>query len=159
MAWQVNGVPITLGGPGDILSIPGLVGKLFNVFLTNILATGTTDVHLEIDDDINQNYSSRTSFNGGADSSQPSQPTLEFDNNISAPVFWIGHLFNLTTGEKIGYYYEVREGLTGAANAPDRAEKALKWTNTSVQFTKYEHTNDEAGDFDTGSNLSALGTD
>ena len=159
MAWAKNGTPDTLGSAGDVLTISDLTATKFNMFMTHILPTGTTDVHLEIDDDTTATYASRTNYNGGTDSTQVSQSTLEIDNNVTTPVFWINYMMNIATEEKLGIMFEIRQSTAGAGAAPNRQEKAIKWTNTLVQFTKYEHTNDEAGDFDTSSNLSALGTD
>ena len=160
MAWAKNGTPATLGSAGDTITISDLTANTFNVFLGNTLASGTKRPDVQFNSDTGSNYASRYSQNGGSDGTGTSLTATYLQTyNTAVPDFTIQYVINISAEEKLIIGNAVQAATTGAGTAPNRMETASKWANTSAQITTVTFTNPESGDFDTSSNLSALGTD
>ena len=68
-------------------------------------------------------------------------------------------MISISSEEKLSISHTVRQETAGAGTAPNRQETAGKWTNTSADITGVQLTNSDSGSFDTGSNLTALGSE
>ena len=163
MAWAKNGTPHTLTSAGDTMTISNLTAKKFNVILDNHFASGTIETRGRVGNgsiDSGSNYASRENINGGSDFTNTTRTSLEYENGSSYPNnFSVWYGINITTEEKLFIIFWVGSNTAGAGNAPVRAENACKWANTSNQFNYAQTHNIQGGDLDTGSNISAIGTD
>ena len=75
--------------------------------------------------------------------------------------FSVTNLIGISGEEKLAIRHTVFSGTTGAANAPAREELVGKYVPSPLTDTidRVDEINGAAGDYDTSSNLSALGTD
>ena len=71
--------------------------------------------------------------------------------------FDVGYIANITNEEKLMVGWHVGAHTVGAGQTPSRSLFAGKFVQ-NAQFTRITNVNDQAGDFDTGSNLSILGS-
>ena len=164
MAWAKNGTPSTLTGAADVITISDLTAKTFNIVLSNSSGSGGAVQWKKrlgyTSIDTGSNYATRYSTNGGADSTETSQASI-YQMNSGAGVhgmFDVGYIINISGQEKLMIIHVMWAGSSGAGNAPERNEIVGKWVNTTNQFNHVQTVNVNAGDFDTGSNISALGT-
>jgi hypothetical protein len=160
MAWGKNGTPDTLGSAGDTLTISDLTATIFNQFLHHEIGSGAIYPQLGLNNDTGTNYASRRSANGGADTALTSR-TYMFEGGAAGTTtnFSITYCIGISTEEKLAIRFTIFQNTAGAANAPAREELVGKWINTSDQITEIDEINGAAGDYDTDSNFSALGTD
>lgn len=160
MVWAKNGTPDTLGSAGDTLTISDLTANTFNVMLTHQIPSGSMGCRTRLDNDSGSNYAGRYSFNGGGDGTLTSQTQAHLYSNVNTlDEFDVAYIINMAAEEKLMIGFAVNGTTSGAGTAPSRGELVSKWVNTSDQFTRIDAVNLESGDADTGSNLSALGSD
>jgi hypothetical protein len=162
MAWAKNGTPNTLVSAGDDMDITDLTAKKFNQFLCHNLATGgTTRTNWTFDNNGNTDYAFRKSEDGGADSTATSQTNILDGRNWAGDDFNIIYSSNIDSEEKLNIHFVIHQVATGASQAPSRMELVGKCdtTTNSGQYTRVDCNNNGAGDYDTGSNLTAIGTD
>lgn len=153
----------TLGTAGSTISVQNLTAKKY--LQVRILATstgGTVDISVRFNNDSAANYSARLSGNGGADSTSTSQTNLQIAGAFAYTNFYFwSDIANFTSAEK--NMLGIRAGNfsgTGAGTAPDRAEFAGKWANTSAQITRVDVLNlAGTGNFAIGSEVVILGHD
>jgi len=163
MAWAKNGTPNTLGSAGDDLDITDLTAYKFNLFLAHTFATGgNTRLNYTLDNTGANDYAYRSSINGGTDSTETY--LARFNSNASTSAddnFEVTYGINIDSEEKLFIQFHIQNNGSGSGNAPDRTETvAKKDTSTDTgQYTRIDINNDSTGDYNTGSNLSALGTD
>ena len=160
MAWAKNGTPDTLTGVADHMDITDLSAVKFVIFLSHVIGSGQTEPLHRFNNDTANNYAYRYSSDGGADGTGVNSAfwfTYTAANNNDN--FVVKYVINISAEEKLGILHAVGANTAGAANAPARREFAVKWDNTSAQITEIDVDNNGTGDFLTGSNLSALGTD
>ena len=161
MAWAKNGTPDTLGSAGDTMTISDLTAKNFNEFLSHPFTDGSAiDCDFRIDNLSTSTYAYRYSSNGAADSTATSQaeitPSIQ---TTAADRFVVGYGLNISTEEKLFIFFSIDRNTAGAGTAPQRQETVGKQSGTSTAYTRIDMLNTQAGNFDTTSNLSALGTD
>ena len=160
MAWAKNGTPSTLTGTADTLTISDLTAKTFNVFLCHTLPSGTVNNAFRIGNgtvDSGSNYAFRYNDLGAGDYAATSQTEMVIAQDASSDTrFIVFYMVNIAAQEKLGINFSVNSNTAGAGNAPFRTERVWKWANTSVQFNIAQTYNTNAGDFNTGSNLSAI---
>ena len=147
----------TLGSAGDTISVSGFTANKFNNYFTyaidNGAGIGTT---LTLDGVGGTSYSLRYNENGSEGTRiDQSSWILRFN---ATDQFDIGYIVNFDGGEKLMIGWHVAQDVAGAGTAPNRSQFAGKFVQSS-QFTSMTNTNDQAGDFDTDSNLTLLGTD
>ena len=163
MAWAKNGTPDTLGSAGDDLDITDLTAKIFNQFLTHVIASGNMAPDLTFNNNANTVYASSKSTNGGGASTQTSKAFHEFNTSLgvwSSSEFYVNNTCSISGEEKLSIIFLATGGTAGAANAPERVEFVGKFVpSPDADITRIDNNNVESGDFDTSSNLSALGTD
>ena len=107
--------------------------------------------------DTGTNYAYRYSGNGGTDGTGTSRTNLALnilsDTNVR---FHVTYAINIATEEKLFTSFSVYANTAGAATAPQRAEWATKWANTSNQFDETRHYSDSGNNFNSGSNSTVL---
>ena len=162
MAWAKNGTPSTLGSAGDTLVISDLTAKKFNVVLSHHIQSGSIWGVVKLNSDAGANYANRFSTNGGADNATYTSSNYAHFGDLNNGVFDtfnFGYIINIATEEKLMISFSCNANTAGAGNAPQRSEIVSKWANTAAQFTTINYDNINAGSYNTGTNLSALGTD
>ena len=159
MAWGKAGSD-TLTGTGDLMTITDLPANLSNFFISHTLASGQTEPLITFNNDTGSNYAYRYSSDGGSDSTQTSGSNV-FTHTASNTTdnSWLMYCINISAEEKLFLMWSMGANTAGAGNAPTRREYAGKWVNTSAQITEIDATNGGTGDFLTGSNITALGSD
>ena len=165
MAWAKNGTPDTLSGTSDTITISDLTSTKFNQNIANIIGSGSVRNYLRMGNssiDTGSNYASRYIDNGsGADNTSTSQTELQTGTSFTTytATLDVYYIINISTEEKLVIGHTVHQRTAGATTAPDRIEWVGKWDNTSNQYDQFQHYNNNTGDFASGSNFSALGTD
>jgi hypothetical protein len=162
MVWAKNGTPDTLGSAGDVLQITDLTAKKFNVFLEHEIATGNIDNPTwTFNNNTNSVYADRVETNGGTDATTTSQSgVLANVGNAEWDRFTIGNVVSISGEEKLIINFTIASNTAGAGNAPSRNQQVAKFVpSPDADITRVDVTNNGTGDFDTSSNISALGTD
>ena len=160
MAWAKNGTPNTLSGAADEIQISDLSGVKFNVILSHIISSGNTVKKMNFNNDgiAGTTYAFRKNSNGTSEGTTTSTGYLDVWPDQPNDFFNLTYVFADSSEEKLAISYTVTRGSAGAANAPNRKEVVGKEV-TSDALTQVDFDNDGAGDYSSGSNLSALGTD
>jgi hypothetical protein len=157
MAWAKLGTT-TLGSAGTNIEVTYSTANKFNQTLTHSLISTTVSMTKTFNNDSGSNYANRYSENGGADATTTSQSfILSGTPSGNHDFFNVCYFINIATEEKLFIAFAMDLTASGATSAPTRREIVAKWVNTSDSIT----TIDENGsnNFDTDSNLSAIGTD
>ena len=119
-----------------------------------------SNVDITYNNDTGSNYSSRESYNGGADATRASQTKgrvwVGYSDSIDA--FHNRFIINNASNEKLAVGHTVLTTASGAATAPERFEIVDKWTNTSNQITEIDIDASD-GNFGTGTILKVWGAD
>ena len=108
--------------------------------------------------DANSNYALRKSANGGADCNILCSAWNDFAGG-SLEFLGVAYMVNIASEEKLGIYHSVEVGATGGGTAPNRRETVQKWANTSDEVDTYRMLNLASGSYDTGSNVTVIGSD
>ena len=153
----------TLASAGDTISSGTITAKKFIQILTNSFSiTNPTRPNIRVNGDTGSNYADRLSENGGAENAGGSATKIRGASGIDTlvvPYLTITYSINISTEEKLFIEFICQQNTAGAGNAPQRVEVVGKWVNTTNQMTQLDVFNDDAGDFDSNSNQSVLGTD
>lgn len=160
MAWAKKGTPVTLGSAGDTMTISGLGANKFNVILNHaIYSVDTINSAYTFDNNGNTDYARRYSTNGGVDGTGINETNI-IESQYTSDFFDVAYVVNIDGEEKLGIFHNCEATTTGGAAAPRRREVVGKvdTTTNSGQFTRIDSNNTTAGDYDTNSNLSVLGT-
>lgn len=149
----------TLGSAADTISVTPIAARRYLEILAHLNPTGgTISAALRFNNDTGNNYSYRSSTNGGADATTTSGSSV-FAGTANENLYIEYRAINVATYEKqVTAYFNFR-GTAGAAAAPGRIELAGKWVNTANQITRVDIVNTGAGDYDTGSEVIVLGHD
>ena len=163
MAWNKLGTT-TLGSAGDDLDITSMTTNTFNQFLVHTLNTGGTSKHnFTFDNNDNTDYARRRSYNGAGDSTDISQVQIEYLGDEASDRFEVIYGSNIASEEKLNIHFAVtRSTANDASAATNRAEAVSKidTTTNTGQYTRIDCNNTGgSGDFDTDSNISAIGSD
>jgi hypothetical protein len=133
--------------------------KLIDIIFSQNGHTGNS--LMRFNGDTGSNYAERFDVNGGGDNVRQSGTS-----NINVLTAGTGdvqtltflNMVNISGEEKLSVYDTIYTNATGAGTAPLRVRGVSKWANTSAQITQTTVT-DSGNGFDTGSNLSVLGSD
>jgi hypothetical protein len=152
LGWQEIG-RTTLGSASNTLTSPSLPPyKYISVIVHIIPSGGAVTGTLRFNGDTGNNYSARTSTNGGADSAPTSATSISSDpGSINADWFGEFRVLNITSREKIVFGNTVSAAASGAGTAPTRREVTGKWANTTNAISTLT--------FTTGSNNFAIGSE
>ena len=163
MAWAKNGTPDTLSSTSDTIDITDQTSTKFNMMMYHFIGSSTITPILQTGNgslDTGSNYASRYSSNGTTDSTETSASDLDWGfGGSDTTAFGIIYGINISSEEKLFIQFYVYQNTAGASTQPQRSEMVGKWTNTSNQFDYFTVKNVSTGDFQSDSNLSALGTD
>jgi hypothetical protein len=149
----------TLGSAGDSIDVTSLADKRYYMVLQDIKASGSVSPRRRLNADTGSNYSARSSGNGSADATNTSIGYFNSYTNYSTNYFMVEYLANYASKEKLSISHLVNQSTAGAGTAPSREEQVNKWANTSDPIDQFTAFNDQAGDFDTGSEVVVLGWD
>jgi len=163
MVWAKNGTPDTVSIATQPLSISDLTAKKFNVFLAHTLNSGTASgLREDFNNNSNTVYALRRSNNGGTDSTSTSLAALYISGGgVSGDeMFTINYVCSISGEEKLVIGFTVERDTAGASNDPERQEYVGKFVpSPDADITQVDMFDAGAGNYSTGSNLSALGTD
>lgn len=144
------------------MTISDLTAGKFNLFLFHgfVSGAGNGRGNETFNNNTNTVYAQRYSYNGGADGTNVSQSNW-FHDNQADDQFKVMYVCSVLGQEKLGIYFHVYYGASGAGTAPIREEFVGKFVpSPDANITRIDWTNDVANfDFNTNSNGSALGTD
>ena len=160
MAWGKAGSTTTTSSANSMDS-GTMIASETNQILCHVSGlSASTFCETLFNSDTGSNYANRGNQNGGTDFTRTSQSDLNmfesYGNTTGA--FLVSYFVNISGEEKLGISQSIREGTSGAGNAPERDEVVYKWTNTSSEITSSTFT-PQSGTIDTGSNLTVLGSD
>ena len=160
MAWAKNGTPHTLSADGTALEITDLGGKIFTQAMIHKIDVGSAALKEEWNNDTGSLYAWRRSDSGGSDICFTSQADIDVYQTGAREDFAIKYFSWVSGEEKLSLSFWMNNGAaTGAANAPQRCEGVAKYVPSPLTDTFDSLNFADTGDYGTGSNLSALGTD
>jgi len=157
MVWGKAG-STTLGSAGDDLDITSMTANDFNQFFIHSIASGSMKHNFRFDDNSGSVYARGRSHNSAGKSNDSSQAQIEYHGDGALDRFEVIYGVNLTGEEKLQIHHCLTQGGSGSGTAPDRSLAVSKAVITN-QYTRVDCFNDAAGSFDTGSNITALGSD
>ena len=148
----------------DTLSVTGMEArKHLMIQIKNITTGGAVSQRLTFNNDTGNNYAVRNSFDGGSDNTQTSGANINAGHNDDLVTDSVGftttYVINEASKEKLAISESVSGESAGAGNAPTRDECVFKWANTSNQITRVDITNNKAGSYAEGTEITVYGTD
>ena len=161
MVWGKAG-STTLTSAGDTITISSMTASKFNQFLEHEIATGNIDnPKWTFNNNTNSVYGFRINQNGGSDGTSVSQTGVVANlGNAQWDRFNVNYVCSISGEEKLLTLLEVASNSAGAGNAPARMELVGKFVpSPDADITRVDVTNGGVGDFDTSSNISALGSE
>ena len=150
----------TLGSSATDITVSSLPDKRYYMLLHYSTGFNTNaNTHLRFNGDTGSNYSSRGSFNAGADTTDVSQNRiLTGGNSTATPNFDVTYIANYANKEKLVIAHNVRQRTAGAGYAPERNESVGKWANTSSAISSITNST-ITNTHSSGSELVVLGYD
>ena len=162
MAWIANGTT-TLESDGDTCTITDQTSTKFNNYFSDTFAgSGNVGLDYRVGNgsiDSGSNYAYRRCDNYGSDATAVNTDKLHGSNSAWGHHFGVGWFVNISDEEKLFIHHVCEQGSAGAGTAPSSLDFAGKWVNTSNQSDQIQAFNRTTGDYDNGSNITALGTD
>jgi hypothetical protein len=160
MVWGKAG-STTLSSAGDDVDITSLSESKSKMIISQMINSGACQNKMTFNDTGSGKYASRNEYNDDADSTQINQnfiPHWDGNDNASNPQFVVSFLCDVDGEAKIGMYFGMDRGTAGAGNTIRSRNMVYKYINTA-KITRIDLNNQGAGSYDTGSNLTALGSD
>ncbi len=148
------------GGASDTLDSGSFTAKKY--LWIQIYTIGTnTEQQFRFNSDSGNNYASRRSFDGGADTLTPSSDKTKINATGSAGAGCFCNCFvvNNSANEKLAIAQQVAAITAGSGAVPARSEAVFKWANTVDQITSVQGINNGVGDFGTASFIKVWGSD
>ena len=163
MVWNKLGTT-TLGSAGDDLDITSMTANKFNQFMVHTPidnASNNINHRYTFDDNSATDYAYRESINGATDATFTSQALIGLNTGNHDDLFDILYVLNIDSEEKLLIGLQISQGSSGAGTAPSRSETVGKvdTTTNTGQFTRIDCNNSSTGNYDTDSNISAIGSD
>ena len=159
MAWGKLGSE-TLTSSGDLMNTGTIASNKFIQVLGHLQDTGGIIYDfMRFNSVSTSTYARRRSVNGASEGTVVNNTFNEISNNTASDHFHVSYIFNLASEEKLVMNFSCEQKATGASNIPERYESYGKWAETSNAITSIQMVNEGAGSYDTGSNISALGSD
>lgn len=160
MVWETNGTPDTLVGTSDQMIISDVTPKLFNQYLFQVdPAAGTINMNMRLNGDVGNNYARNQQTNGGTNSAVGGLPSFALSPSTAQEYhFGVVFIYSLNSDEKLGIAFVSETGGSGSNTIPDRKMWSGKWDNAINSINSVQGDNEGTGNYDVGSNLSALGT-
>ena len=160
MVWGKAG-STTLSSAGDDVDITSLSESKSKMIISQMINSGACQNKMTFNDTGSSKYASRNEYNDDADSTQINQnfiPHWDGNDNASNPQFVVSFLCDVDGEAKIGMYFGMDRGTAGAGNTIRSRNMVYKYINTA-KITRMDLNNQGAGSYNTGSNLTALGSD
>jgi hypothetical protein len=160
MAWQKLASVSVEGTASTTITASSLAEKKFLNVLCHATPNQTNGDHQwEYHGDSNNNYSNRTSFNGGSDYLQTGINFLRpLGGTANLPLFDISYIINISDVEKLVIGFGFQSNASGSSDAGTRSEYVGKWANTSNQMTEIK-AKLRVGSYISNSNITVFGTD
>ncbi len=152
----------TLSSAGDSVSSGTFTASKCNQLMTHISDVGgQLAVDMRFNSDTGNNYAFRRNNDGGTDATTASTSNITLHSSeVTEDLFSNVFIINNSSNEKLVIGHTIQNHTLGAGNIPKRKEFVGKWANTSSQITQVDFsTYSGSGDYDTGSNLSVLGSE
>tara|TARA_R110002012_G_scaffold18401_2_gene67660 strand:+ start:135 stop:1178 length:1044 start_codon:yes stop_codon:yes gene_type:complete len=152
---------VTLGSAGDNIDTgaSGFTAKKYLYVQISCLETGgNINGNITFNDTANQEYCRRRNNDFSGDNTATEEDSIDVlgDEQMSRFIeLWI---LNRDDQEKLVIGNIVRNGASGAGNAPQSCMFSSKWAN-NAQVTRIECDNTGAGSYDTGSSIKVWGFD
>ena len=157
MVWGKVG-STTLSSAGDNLDITSMTANKCNQFLVNSFYSGNTDGKMTFNDNSNSVYAFRRSLDGASDTTGINQVSMGWYWGTTIE-FWVSYFVSVSGEEKLGISFGNVSGVT-AGTAPHRMERVDKFVpSPDADITRIDRYNSDTGSFDTGSNITALGSE
>lgn len=161
MAWGKAG-SITNTSANDLMTLQSIPQNKTNLLIAHMIDATANGVQfsLQHNNDTGNNYAYRINTNGASENTAIN--TNYWFNYASAGLtntFHILYFVNIASEEKLAISFTMSQGTAGAGNAPNRREFVYKWANTSDAISEIDNVNTHTGDFDTGSDMSLLGSE
>ena len=168
-----DGTPAVSGGwkelgrtsNSSLPDVTSLADKRYLMFLNFQESNASRPVvSMRINGDTGSNYALRGSGNGLTDYTSINKTSLQTiggqpqGDTTTVPYFTVGYIANLAGKEKLGQRLWAMQMTAGAGTAPDRAEIAYKWSNTSDAINRIDMAVG-SGTLDSGSEMVVLGYD
>ena len=155
-----NGQTSATGTVTKEITFSSMTAKPYMMVLEHIVGSGTVNAYNRLNGDTASNYGNRWNENGTENSGAP-EDRMEGSFSFSSFTtgFKVWNMINLADQEKLRQGHWVYQNTAGAGTAPDRAEYAEKWANTSDLVTSVQGINNNSGDFAAGSEVVVLGYD
>ena len=160
MVWGKAG-STTLSSAGDDVDITSLSESKSKMIISQMINSGACQNKMTFNDTGSGKYASRNEYNDDADSTQINQnfiPHWDGNDNASNPQFVVSFLCDVDGEAKIGMYFGMDRGTAGAGNTIRSRNMVYKYINTA-KITRMDLNNQGAGSYNTGSNLTVLGSD
>jgi len=163
MAWNKLGTT-TLGSAGDDLDITSMTANKFNQFMVHTPidnASNNINHRYTFDDNSATDYAYRESINGATDATFTNQALIGLNTGNHDDLFDMLYVLNIDSEEKLLIGFQISQGSSGENAAPNRSETVGKvdTTTNTGQFTRIDCNNSSTGNYDTDSNISAIGSD
>tara|TARA_R110000822_G_scaffold29173_1_gene86182 strand:+ start:609 stop:1187 length:579 start_codon:yes stop_codon:yes gene_type:complete len=160
MVWTKLG-STTLGSAGDLISVTGMTSSKFINILDHNIASGNIADYLTFNNDSTTKYAWRRSSNGLGDTTSTGQAYINLnEQGANDADFTVMQGSNISGEEKLFIHFMVNQGTAGAGTAPQRMEYVSKYVpSPDANITRTDLTNGSSGDFNTGSNVSVIGSD
>jgi len=144
-----------------VSSVAGdFASKPYIQILAHNFNTGAVRSGIRFNEDDDNNYTGARSVNGSTTQSDNNGiSSIRADTDVDGSDFTISTFMNDPSVEKLGTLYRVHQSGSGATNAPEREEMAVKWANSTESIGKVESHNKEDGSFASGSECIVLGYD
>jgi len=164
MAWSKAGTTTLGSASSPPLTLSGITASKFIQVMIHTLDAGSTLApRMAITDaGSGTNHSNRASKNGAADATNVSREDwLTNATENASDQFQVAYICNITGEEKLAIINCCDESASGAGNDPERREGVGKYSDggSEAQFTQIDIISSITNNYDTGSNISALGTD
>ena len=164
MAWASAGyVTNTSANDTQTFSVSNSETFMFLGHMVDDTSNGV-QMSLRFNNDANNttNYNYVYSTNGATatGTSTSGAPYLYmYPSTALVETFTVGYIVNIETEEKLFIYFTMSYGGSGSGVVPARREFTGKWNNTTAVISSVTNDNTHTGNFDTGSNISFLGSE
>jgi len=150
----------TLGAPSATIDVV-IPKKRWLMVLINSQGTNAgANMLLQFNGDVGNNYSNRTSINGGAEILVVNTNAVLVGGDNDQDNDWgVAYIDNNPVGEKFVQSHDIEQNTAGAGFIPARREASTKWANQVDQITTVRLTTLTAVTWNVGTEVVVLGFD
>ena len=161
MAWGKAG-STTLSSTGDTITVSSLTANKTNQFLLHALESSslTTNHNLTFNNNSGSVYARRIASNGNADTTSVNRANIPISNASYGEHLIVMYVCSVPNEEKLMMSFSCAKSANGAGNVVSRDENFAKFVpSPDANITRVDINNSYTGDYASGSNLSALGSE